>query len=745
MRFIINVSIVIFCTIFSVDAQKPVDYVNPFIGTSNYGTTNPGAVSPNGMMSVSPFNVMGSSINKYDKDKRWWSTPYTYENRYFTGFSHVNLSGVGCPDLGSLLLMATTGDLEVDYTKYGSLLEQEMAVPGYYSAKIKKYNILADVTASQRTALSRFKFPKGRGNIILNLGEGLTNESGATLRIVSDTEIEGSKLMGTFCYNSQAVFPIYFVMKISKKAKDIGYWKKQRPMGVEAQWDADAGKYKIYRNYTREMSGDDIGVWFELDNQEGEEVMVKLGVSFVSIENARMNMNTEQPDFNFDKVREATYDKWNEMLSRIKVEGGSRDNKIVFYTALYHLLIHPNIINDINGDYPMAKTLAKGNSNKNRYTVFSLWDTYRNVHPLLSLVYPEIQEDMVNSMIGIYDESGWLPKWELFGRETLTMDGDPASIVINDTWQRGIRGFDVDKALTAMLKSAFTSGKDNLLRQDNDDYMNRGYVALRSEFDHSVSNALEYYLADWNIAKFAKSLGYTENYIRLKNRALEYKQYYSKEYGCFRPILPNGKFLSPFNPLQGMNFEPVPGFHEGCAWNYAFFVPHDVYGLAKLMGGRKKFVKSLNNVFEKGYFDMTNEPDIAYPYLYSYFPKEAWRTQKLVKELLVKHFKNEAGGLPGNDDAGTMSAWAIYSMMGFYPACPGSLDYVVTSPTFDKITIKLNRKYYPKSELIIDTDRVGDKAIYIDKIYLGNKRYRGGFIINHNDLVNTGKLGLKLK
>ncbi|MGL4805800.1 MAG: GH92 family glycosyl hydrolase, partial [Bacteroidales bacterium] len=221
-------------------AQEPVDYVNPFIGTTNYGTTNPGAICPNGLMSVVPFNVMGSSENRFDKDKQWWSTPYDYTNKFFTGYSHVNLSGVGCPDMGSLLLMATTGDLEVDYTKYGSTYDQESATPGYYTNFLTKYGIKTEASATPRTGITRFTFPAGQGNILLNLGEGLTNETGAYMRRVSDTEVEGMKLLGSFCYNPQAVFPIYFVMKVSKKPDQVGYWKMQRPMtGVEAEWDKD--------------------------------------------------------------------------------------------------------------------------------------------------------------------------------------------------------------------------------------------------------------------------------------------------------------------------------------------------------------------------------------------------------------------------------------------------------------------------------------------------------------------------
>ncbi len=268
----------------SVHAQRPVDCVDPFIGTTNFGTCNPGAVVPHGMMSVVPFNVMGSDANLYDKDARWWSTPYEFHNKFFTGFAHGALSGVGCPEMGALLTMATAGPLTVDYREYGTTYRDETASPGYYAATLDRYGIRAEATATARTSAERYTFPEGTGHILLNLGEGLTNESGATVRRVSATEIEGSKLLGTFCYNPQKVFPVYFVLRVSRTPSASGYWKKQRPMtGVEAEWTPDNGKYKLYTQYGRELSGDDVGYWFTFDDlREGEEVEVRMGISYVS-------------------------------------------------------------------------------------------------------------------------------------------------------------------------------------------------------------------------------------------------------------------------------------------------------------------------------------------------------------------------------------------------------------------------------------------------------------------------------
>ena len=727
--------------------KRLIDEVNPFIGTTNYGTTNPGADLPNGLMSVTPFNVMGSKeYNKTDKDDRWWSTPYTAENKFFTGFSHVNLSGVGCPELGSILISASSGELDVDYKHYGSPMSRESAKPGYYRTTLDKYQIQAEVTATLRSALASFTFDKGgKSHILVNLGQGLTNESGATVRFLNDSTIVGSKLMGTFCYNPQAVFNQYFAIRISRRAPQAGYWKMQPAMhGVEAEWDKDNGKYKLYPTYRREMSGNDVGVWFSFDTKPGEKIYVQTGVSFVSEQNALLNLNTEQPTLDFAATRAKAEEAWEKALSVIEVEGGTPEERTVFYTSLYHLQIHPNILQDVNGEYPQMGSLKVAKTSHDRYTVYSLWDTYRNVHPLLSLLYPRKQLAMVQTMLDMYKESGWLPKWELYGQETFTMEGDPAIIVINDTWQRGIRDFDTKLAYEAMLRGATTPGKDNKLRPDFDDYASRGYVPLREKFDNSVSHALEYYIADWNLSQFASALGKKKDAQLFARRASGYKHYYDKESGLLRPILPDGKFITPFHPTLGRDFEPNPGFHEGNSWNYSFYIPHDIYGLAKLMGGERKFVDKLQSVFDKDNYDPANEPDIAYPYLFTYFPKEAWRTQRLTRELLPKLYRNTTGGIPGNDDTGAMSAWAIYMMLGFYPDCPGSTSYALTTPTFDRVTIHLDKKYYSQPTLVIEKKAApqggSEKGAYFRSFELGNKLYKNVYRLDHKAMTEGGKL-----
>jgi predicted alpha-1,2-mannosidase len=425
-------------------------------------------------------------------------------------------------------------------------------------------------------------------------------------------------------------------------------------------------------------------------------------VSFVSVDNARENLDAEQRGFSFDEVRAQADSTWNSYLGRIRVEGGSDDEKTVFYTALYHTLLHPNVLSDVNGEYPLMEYRQPGPSRgvgrvekgHERYTVFSLWDTYRNLHQLITLLWPEEQLDMVRSMIDMYREWGWMPKWELFGRETWTMEGDPAVCVIADTWLRGLRDFDIATAYEAFLKSADTPGAANLMRPDNDPYLRDGSIPLNffaADFsgDNSVSHALEYYVADYALSRLAEDLGHPEDAQRFRARSLGYRNYYSPEYKCLRPLNADGTFLTPFNPEDGADFSNAPGFHEGSAWNYTFAVPHDVAGYARLQGGTKAFVKNLRHVFDQGLYDPANEPDIVYPYLFSRFKGYEKNTWELVEGILRDHYRNAPDGIPGNDDTGTMSAWAVFSMLGFYPDCPGEPSFTLTRPTFSSAVITL--------------------------------------------------------
>ncbi|WP_417442913.1 GH92 family glycosyl hydrolase [Joostella sp.] len=719
-------------------------YVNPFIGTSNYGTTNPGPIAVRGMVSVSPFNVAGKENLPMEKDSRWFSTPYVKENKFLTGFSHVNISGVGCPDLGVILAMPTTGKLNVDYEEYGSTYSDEVATVGYYSNTLDKYNVKVEATASTRVGVSKYAFPKGDANILINLGLGLTNEQGAQVKVVSPTEIEGIRSVGSFCYyKAEEAYPVYFVARFSKPAKNFGVWKKPaKYSGVEAQWMEYNGKARIKENYTKEVVGDSIGAYMNYYFEEPTTVEMKIGISYVSIENARNNLEKETSDKTFDQLLIEAKKEWNENLSKVEVKGGTEEDKSIFYTALYHTLIHPSTLSDYNGDYPKMKTRETLNTKGTRYTVFSLWDTYRNLHQLMTLVYPEQQVDMVNSMLQVYDESGWLPKWELNATETTTMVGDPAGIVIADTYLKGITNFDVKKAYQAMKKSA-DQLEDNPLRPGIKDYITKGYLTTKTTNSGSVSTTQEYNMADFAIAQLAKELDENDDYKRFSKRSISYRALFDDTYNLLRPRNDDSSWLTPYNPLKGANFEKNLGFIEGNAWQYTFMLSHDVEGLVKMMGGETVFVDQLQKVFDDDHYDMANEPDIVYPYLFNFVQGEEWRTQEHVTSLLDTYYKNAPDGLPGNDDTGTMSAWAVFSMMGIYPVVPAKPIYAITTPRFDEVKIHLNNDFYGNKDLIIKSNQ-SDANKYIDVIEVDGKSLKNNFI-THKDLINASEINIKLK
>ena len=709
-------------------------YVDPFIGTAeglpekntaDNAYTNPGPVLPWGMMSVSPFNL-------YDGTENWERrpSPYIHGKKYISGFTHINMSGTGCGELATFCLMPTTGDFsprDICYSEYSD----EKATPGYYSVMLDKYNIKAELTTTMRTAISKYTFPEGRSNIILNMGIGLTSQQGAMIKRISDTEIEGYKMLGGIC-GSTSIHIMYFYAKISKSPEKCGVFLNG----------------KSYEQYRREVAGNDVGAFFTFDTEEDEEIFVKLGVSFINAENARLNVEVEMPEFDFEGTLKSARQEWNNVLSRIIVEGGTDDDKVKFYTAMYHTLIHPNIFNDANGDYQIFGGTEKGKiKSHDRYTLFSLWDTYRNVHPFLTLFFPKQESDMVKTLIEMSDENGFLPRWDLIGIDANTMVGDPSFPVIADTWLKGIRDFDINHAYEAMKHNALTPEKDNYMRPGMEGWLKYGYIpedvskmGLRGVWG-SVSTAMEYCIADWNLAQLAKFLGKDEDYKLFYNRSMLYKNSFDTSIGFMRPRYMDGSWMTPFD-TEINNHQS--GFTEGTTWNYTYMVPHDIPGLIRLMGGPKRFVSKLATCFDKGYFDVTNEPNIAYPYLFNYVKGEEWRTQRQVRKIVNDDFNTGTRGLPGNDDCGTMSSWLMFSMMGFYPACPGDTNYEIASPVFDKVTIHLDPEYYPGGMFVIEAENAGKENCYIQKMELNGKKH-SSYKINHLDIVKGGKLKFILK
>jgi predicted alpha-1,2-mannosidase len=711
------------------DSGDLARYVNPFIGTAegrpgkksmDNPYTNPGAVLPWGMMSISPFNI----YDTVRTDERRPS-PYIYGKKYISGFTHVNMSGTGCNELGICCLMPSVGNFDPRHTCH-SEYSGEQASPGYYSVMLDRYGIKAEVTATLRTAISRYTFPKGRSNIILNAGLGLSPQKGAFIRRISDTEAEGFKMLGGIC-GMTSIHIIYFYVKLSKSPVRCGVWLNGQ----------------LYEDYRREVAGNDAGAVFTFDTDSNETVCVKLGVSYVSMENARSNVETEMPEFDFEGTRANARQTWNRALSRIGVEGGTEDDRVKFYTALYHLLIHPNVFNDANGEYQKFGSTEKGRiGDYSRYTLFSLWDTYRNVHPFYALVYPAEASAMVKSLLDIGDENGFLPRWDLAGLETAAMVGDPSLPVIADTWLRGVRDFDIHRAWQAMRHNATVPEKDNYMRPGMEGWLAYGYIpedvskmGLRGVWG-SVSTALEYCIADWNLAQLAGHLRKEDDYRLFHERAMLYKNSFDASTGFMRPRYMDGHWKTPFNP-ESRHHEA--GFTEGNTWNYTFMVPHDIPGLMKLMGGPRKFVARLEECFEKEYFDITNEPDLAYPYLFNYVKGEEWRTQRQVRRIVNENFGNRIDGLPGNDDCGTMSAWLLYAMMGFYPACPGDMNYQLASPVFDRVTIHLDPVFYPGKQFVIEAENAGKDNCYIRKMELNGKPYKL-YTLPHRQVINGGTL-----
>ncbi len=692
-------------------------YVNPFIGTAGDGNTYPGAVVPWGMAYVNPYSFE-PSVSGYN------TTSYKKNAPSISGFSHASLSGVGCADLGSILLMPSQGDTSSFTSMYKSAYSNEVATAGYYANTLSTYNIQAEMSATTRTGISRYKFNKaGNAHVLLDLGRGLSTQSGGFIQKVNNSEVEGYKQAGGFCgaNNQQRV---YFVVQVRKK------------------------EVRILRN------NDSINplCWFTFKVVAGESIEVKVGLSYVSTTNARINLKAEQPGWNFDIVKKNAQKEWNKELSKIAVTGKNENDKVIFYTGLYHTLLHPNVFNDVNGEYRSmtAQLIKKTEKGRNRYTVFSLWDTYRNLHALLCLVYPERQADMVQSMTDMYSESGWLPKWELAGYETYVMVGDPAAAVIAETYLKGIRHFDVATAYKGMLKNASVQLPYNPLRPGLEHYEQFGYIPNdikdtgRKFVWGSVATTLEYNYADASISRLAKALGDDENAITFEKRAARYQHLFDTTTSFIRPKLSNGEWFHPFDPLAvngELSWNPSggPGFVEGNAWQYTWMVPHDMYGLQKLMGGKEQFVSKLQKCFDSSYFVLWNEPDMAYPFLFNYCGGQEWRSQKESYQSLKKHFFNKPDGIPGNDDCGTLSAWVIFTMMGLYPADPSSAAYTITAPLFDSVRIKLNADYYKGKNIFISKQSTNEADYFIKEKTLNEHPFSEWFI-NHSILVKGARL-----
>jgi len=671
------------------EIRKVTDFVNPFIGTTNGGNTFPGAVRPWGMVSVSPHTAPAAPSGYYANEK------------YCYGFGMVHLSGTGCADLGSVIVSVTRGEPLPDPEDYKSTFSNEAAAPGFFSVVLIEPAVEIEMTVSNRCGILKI-MPQVEGdlNVQIDASRNLSLVGGGAVNILSQRIIEGYNIAGGFCgeANRQCVF---FSAELSEFALDNGVW-----------FDDQISNEKYAQ--AKEQS---LGAWICINGNKNQPLFIKIGISYVSAKNARENLAAEIPNWDFDDIRKQAAAAWETELSKIQINGGSKTDLIKFYTALYHALIHPNIISDVNGDYPLMGHRGIGKySNRDRYSIFSLWDTYRTLHPLLTLLYPQRQSAIIQSMLDMYEESGFLPKWELISNETYMMVGDASAIVIADSYFKGIRDFDVLKAYAAMKKPATILPGEAAppVRAGYHQLLVFEYIPFEQDTTEDwwvwgpVSTTQEYCLADWAIARLAGALGKKDDEWEFDKRSLYYRNLFDIERQFIRPKLRSGKWVTPFDPLQtegsgSWRGSGGPGYVEGNAYNYTWFAPHDIDGLISLFGGKEAFIGKLVQCFEDGQFTINNEPDIAYPYLFTYFPDAAYRTHRLTQEIMKQDFGEGADGLPGNDDAGTISAWFVFSALGFYPACPASPEYRIGSPLFEKAVLQLDDRYYSGKQFIIDT------------------------------------------
>lgn len=709
----------------------PVTLVNPFVGTANGGNTFPGALVPWGMVSVSPHNDLQSPSGYIS------GRPFIY------GFGHIHLSGTEFPDLGSVVLMPTTGPITVGSDSPKSSYSSEAAFPGYYKTRLTNFNVLAEMTASCRAGFSRYTFSaqSGDANILINASQRLTTETDrekfpfeSSVKIISSHEVEGSSQSGGFGRpRSDNQQTLYFFAEFSKAAEKMGTWK---------DGSLSSG---------REQKGKDVGAFLRFSTAEGESIEVKVGLSYVSVENAKLNLETEIPNWDFESVMHAALNQWDQQLSKIEVSGGQDQDRRIFYTALYHALIHPSVFNDVNGQYQgMGHSGIKTVNNYVRYSVFPLWATYRTLHPLLALVYPQEELDMVKSLVEMGKENQWLPKWELEGNETGDMVGDPAVSVIAEAYLKGITEFDTASAYAEIQKSL--NPQDNHLYEGMKSFTQDGFIPHDEKEQGlvwgSVSTSLEYSLAFWNLAQFAKGLGNDDDSKRAMNHIGAYRNLYDPSTHFFRAKNQDGSFIQPFDPLAGCCDQDWPGsggpgYVEGTAWQYLFTVPQDVEGLKMILGGDITFTKRLQECFDKGYYDATNVEDLNDAYLFDYVPRSEWLTQKYVRQMMNQYYGPNADGIPGHDEAGTLSAWYLFSAMGFYPVCPTSLTYQLGSPLFQRVEIQIDKAFYPGDNLVIKTLNNSPKNIYLQSVVLKGIPTKS-FSISHDDLTRGGTLLLDM-
>ena len=751
-KLVLSAFVLFVLSAFSVSAQQNlVQYVKPIIGTEKMGHTYPGAAVPFGAVQLSPeTDSISYEINgKYNGKVYDYCAGYRYEDKTITGFSHTHFSGTGHSDLGDFLIMPTVGKLQLnpgtaDDSKSGYRSafshKNEVAEAGYYKVKLDDYNITAELTTSTRVGMHQYTFPKSdQSHIIFDLTAGIYNYKGKDVwtyvRVVNDTLVTGYR-QTTGWARTKTVF---FAMSFSKPFKSYGQKNYDSKQAYHGFW----GKFDQTKNFP-EIAGRDLKMYFDFNTAEQEKIKIKFALSPVSQANALTNLRTEIRDWDFEKVKAQAQASWNKELNKIQIKT-SEDNKINFYTAMYHAFINPTTYMDLNGEYKgLDQDVHKAEGFTN-YTTFSLWDTYRALHPFFNIIQPARNNDMVKSMLAHYDQSSMhmLPIWSHYANENWCMSGYHSVSVIADAVVKGTFTGDANKALDACVTTATRRDYEGI-----GDYMDMGYIPAEKS-GVSVSNTLEYAYDDWAIAQLAKKLNRMDVYATFIKRSNNWKNNFDKASGFMRPKLADGTFKKDFDPLATNG----QGFIEGNSWNYSFFAPQDPAGLVQLMGGKKKFASRLDTLFTMhlpdSFFaeteDITregiiggyvhgNEPAHHVAYFYNW-TDQPYKTQAEVRHILNMQYKPTADGLGGNDDCGQMSAWYMFSSLGFYPVAPGSDEYSLGSPSVDSATLHLeNGKTFS-----VEAINQSDKNVYVSKVTINGVEIKN-HVLKHADIVNGGKL-----
>ena len=756
--FLFGLSILAFGFTNEIKAQKKtiekrnlIQYVDPMIGTAKMGHTYPGATVPFGSVQLSPeTDTIAYSLNgKYNGDVYKYCAGYQYEDKTIVGFSHTHFSGTGHSDLGDFLIMPTTGKLQLNpgiaskpLSGYRSAFSHstEKAEPAYYSVFLEDHKIKAELTATTRVGMHQYTFPKSdEAHIILDLTSGIYNYDKKNVwtfvRVENDTLITGYRQTNGWARTRT----VYFAMSFSKPIKSYGQAAVEKSV-YRGFW----GRFDQTKNFP-EMAGQNLKLFFDFNTEEGEKIKIKMALSPVSSAGALENMKKEVPGWDFEKVKKQSQEIWNNELNKIQVETIQKEDLVNFYTSMYHAFLGPTEYMDLDGNYKGLDMNVHKAENFKNYTSYSLWDTYRALHPLFNLVQSKRNSDMISSMLAHSDQSvhKMLPVWSHYANENWCMIGYHSVSVIADAIVKGNTGFDPEKALQTCVNTAKVPYYDGL-----EYYMKMGYVP-EDKNGSSVSKTLEYAYDDWAIAQAAKKLGKTDIYNEFIERSKNYKNVYDAKKGFMRPKLNDGTFKKEFDPLDTHG----QGFIEGNSWNYSLYVPQDPADMIKMMGGNEKFNVRLDSLFSMHlpdkYFENTeditrdgiignyvhgNEPSHHVVYLYDW-TNSPWKAQDKIRMILKKMYRNGADGLGGNDDFGQMSAWYIFSSLGFYPVAPGSDEYALGSPLVKKAVFNLESE----KNFEVETVNQSDKNVFVSKVLLNGKELKKPFL-KHEDVINGGKI-----